>query len=132
MDAVVVAKFVHEASQHASRYYCDYNIESGPKHASSMVLLKRLFGEKALIHAVGFQGHWRSGNVHSKTSTGPFPTTRHSGSRSASRSSTSRFAGHPAASSGAVSDDVVLEPRLSPLPKIWTSKRKTTPNSSPS
>ena len=44
-------------------YYNDYNIESGPKHASSMVLLKRLLSEEAPIHAVGIQGHWRSGSV---------------------------------------------------------------------
>ena len=56
-------KFAHEAAPEAILYYNDYNIESGPKHASSMVLLKRLLSEKAPIHAVGIQGHWRSGNV---------------------------------------------------------------------
>ncbi len=44
-------------------YYNDYNIESGPKHASSLVLLKRLLKEGTPIHAVGIQGHWRSGSV---------------------------------------------------------------------
>jgi GH35 family endo-1,4-beta-xylanase len=56
-------KFAHEADRAATLYYNDYNIESGPKHASSLVLLKRLLDEKAPIHAVGIQGHWRSGSV---------------------------------------------------------------------
>lgn len=56
-------KFAHEAAPDATLYYNDYNIESGSKHASSMVLLKRLLSEKAPLHAVGIQGHWRSGDV---------------------------------------------------------------------
>lgn len=56
-------KFAHEADPAATLYYNDYNIESGPKHASSLVLLKRLLDEQAPIHAVGIQGHWRSGSV---------------------------------------------------------------------
>lgn len=56
-------KFAHEADPDAVLYYNDYNIESGPKHASSMVLLKRLLSEDTPIHAVGIQGHWRSGSV---------------------------------------------------------------------
>lgn len=56
-------RFAHEADPEATLYYNDYNIESGPKHASSMVLLKRLLSEGAPIHAVGIQGHWRSGTV---------------------------------------------------------------------
>jgi GH35 family endo-1,4-beta-xylanase/enterochelin esterase-like enzyme len=56
-------KFAHEADPEATLYYNDYNIESGPKHVSSMVLLKRLLSEGAPIHAVGIQGHWRSGSV---------------------------------------------------------------------
>src|SRR5262249_31349062 len=56
-------KFAHEADPDAILYYNDYNIESGPKHASSLVLLKRLLNEGAPIHAVGIQGHWRSGSV---------------------------------------------------------------------
>ncbi len=56
-------KFAHEADPDAMLYYNDYNIESGPKHASSMVLLKRLLSEDVPIHAVGIQGHWRSGSV---------------------------------------------------------------------
>ncbi|MFO0978095.1 MAG: endo-1,4-beta-xylanase [Planctomycetaceae bacterium] len=56
-------RFAHEADPDATLYYNDYNIESGPKHASSMVLLKRLLSEGAPVHAVGIQGHWRSGSV---------------------------------------------------------------------
>lgn len=56
-------KFAHEADPNAMLYYNDYNIESGPKHASSMVLLKRLLKDEAPVHAVGIQGHWRSGSV---------------------------------------------------------------------
>ncbi len=53
----------HAADPEAVLYYNDYNIESGPKHQSSMVLLKRLLADGAPIHAVGIQGHWRSGGV---------------------------------------------------------------------
>jgi GH35 family endo-1,4-beta-xylanase/enterochelin esterase-like enzyme len=56
-------QLAHEADPDAVLYYNDYNIESGPKHASSMVLLKRLIADGAPIHAVGIQGHWRSGRV---------------------------------------------------------------------
>ena len=56
-------QFAHEADPNALLYYNDYNIESGPKHASSMVLLQRLLKEGAPIHAVGIQGHWRTGRV---------------------------------------------------------------------
>ncbi len=56
-------KFAHEADPDAVLYYNDYNIESGPKHASSMVLLKRLLADGAPVHAVGIQGHWRTGSV---------------------------------------------------------------------
>ncbi|MDV6030195.1 MAG: hypothetical protein F9B45_08815 [Phycisphaera sp. RhM] len=56
-------KFARQADPDAVLYYNDYNIESGPKHASSMVLLKRLLGQGAPVDAVGIQGHWRSGRV---------------------------------------------------------------------
>lgn len=56
-------RFAREADPDAVLYYNDYNIESGPKHESSMVLLKRLLDDGAPIHAVGIQGHWRSGRV---------------------------------------------------------------------
>lgn len=56
-------RFAHEADPAATLYYNDYGIESGPKHGSSMVLLNRLLSEGAPVHAVGIQGHWRSGSV---------------------------------------------------------------------
>ncbi|MFN3148875.1 endo-1,4-beta-xylanase [Bremerella sp.] len=56
-------KYAHQADPDAILYYNDYGIESGPKHASSLVLLKRLLDEGAPVHGVGIQGHWRSGRV---------------------------------------------------------------------
>lgn len=56
-------KFARQADPDAVLYYNDYNIESGPKHESSMVLLSRLLADGAPIDAVGIQGHWRSGRV---------------------------------------------------------------------
>ena len=56
-------KFAHEADPQAKLYYNDYGIEAGPKHASSMVLLKRLIKEGAPIHGVGIQGHWSTRGV---------------------------------------------------------------------
>jgi endo-1,4-beta-xylanase len=56
-------KWAHEADPDAQLYYNDYNIEQGAvqnrgKHASSMLLLKRLIKEGAPINGVGIQGHW--------------------------------------------------------------------------
>jgi GH35 family endo-1,4-beta-xylanase len=56
-------KYAREADPDATLYYNDYSIESGVKHESSMVLLKRLLADGAPIDAVGIQGHWRSGQV---------------------------------------------------------------------
>jgi len=56
-------KFAHEADPDAKLYYNDYGIEAGPKHASSMVLLRRLIKEGAPIHGVGIQGHWSTGRI---------------------------------------------------------------------
>ena len=56
-------KFAHEADPQAKLYYNDYNIEAGPKHESSMILLRRLIKEGAPIHGVGIQGHWSTHNV---------------------------------------------------------------------
>ncbi len=56
-------KFAHEADPDAKLYYNDYGIEAGPKHASSMVLLKRLIKDGAPIHGVGIQGHWSTGRI---------------------------------------------------------------------
>jgi endo-1,4-beta-xylanase len=56
-------KWAHEADPEAKLYYNDYNIEQGSvqnkgKHASSMLLLKRLIKDGAPINGVGIQGHW--------------------------------------------------------------------------
>jgi GH35 family endo-1,4-beta-xylanase len=56
-------KFAHEADPEAKLYYNDYSIEIGPKHASSMVLLKRLIKDGAPIYGVGIQGHWSTATV---------------------------------------------------------------------
>jgi GH35 family endo-1,4-beta-xylanase len=56
-------KFAHEADPDAKLYYNDYSIETGPKHESSMVLLRRLLKDGAPIHGVGIQGHWSTTNV---------------------------------------------------------------------
>lgn len=56
-------KFAHAADPDAMLYYNDYNIEIGPKHDSSMVLLKRLLKDGAPVHGVGIQGHWSTTNV---------------------------------------------------------------------
>ena len=56
-------KFAHEADPDAKLYYNDYGIEAGPKHASSMVLLRRLIADGAPIHGVGIQGHWSTTNI---------------------------------------------------------------------
>jgi GH35 family endo-1,4-beta-xylanase len=56
-------KFAHEADPNAKLFYNDYNIEAGPKHGSSMVLLKRLIKDGAPIYGVGIQGHWTTGRV---------------------------------------------------------------------
>lgn len=63
-DVITLAfKWAHEADPDAELYYNDYNIEKGAventgKHASSMLLLKRLIAEGAPITGVGIQGHW--------------------------------------------------------------------------
>lgn len=63
-DVITLAfKWAHEADPDAQLYYNDYNIEQGAvenngKHASSMLLLKRLIAEGAPITGVGIQGHW--------------------------------------------------------------------------
>ncbi len=63
-DVIALAfKWAHEADPNAQLYYNDYNIEQGAvenkgKHASSMLLLKRLIAEKVPVTGVGIQGHW--------------------------------------------------------------------------
>lgn len=56
-------QFAHAADPDAKLYYNDYGIEAGPKHASSMVLLKRLTKDGAPIHGVGIQGHWSTTQI---------------------------------------------------------------------
>jgi GH35 family endo-1,4-beta-xylanase/enterochelin esterase-like enzyme len=56
-------EFAHKADPDAKLYYNDYGIEAGPKHDSSMVLLKRLIKDRVPIHGVGIQGHWRTDSV---------------------------------------------------------------------
>jgi GH35 family endo-1,4-beta-xylanase len=56
-------KYAHDADPDAKLYYNDYGIEAGPKHESSMVLLRRLIKDGAPIHGVGIQGHWSTANV---------------------------------------------------------------------
>ncbi len=56
-------KFAHQADPDAKLYYNDYGIESGPKHGSSLVLLKRLIKDGAPIYGVGIQGHWSTNRV---------------------------------------------------------------------
>jgi len=56
-------KLAHEADPDAKLYYNDYGIEAGPKHASSIVLLKRLIKDGAPIHGVGIQGHWSTTGI---------------------------------------------------------------------
>lgn len=56
-------KFAHEADPDAHLYYNDYSIETGAKHGSSIVLLKRLIKDGAPIYGVGIQGHWNSATV---------------------------------------------------------------------
>jgi len=51
-------KYAHEADPGAELQYNDYNIEAGTKHASSLLLLKRLIAAGAPITGVGIQGHW--------------------------------------------------------------------------
>jgi GH35 family endo-1,4-beta-xylanase len=51
-------KFAREADPKVALHYNDYTIESGFKHQSSLVLLRRLISEGAPITTVGIQGHW--------------------------------------------------------------------------
>jgi GH35 family endo-1,4-beta-xylanase len=56
-------KFAREADPDVPLHYNDYSIESGFKHASSLVLLKRLISEGAPITTVGIQGHFSLGGL---------------------------------------------------------------------
>ena len=50
--------FAREADPDVALHYNDYSIESGFKHQSSLVLLKRLIADGAPVTTVGIQGHW--------------------------------------------------------------------------
>jgi len=56
-------KFAREADPDVALHYNDYNIESGAKHQSSLVLLERLISDGAPITTVGIQGHWSVPNM---------------------------------------------------------------------
>jgi GH35 family endo-1,4-beta-xylanase len=51
-------RFAREADPAVALVYNDYSIESGAKHESSLVLLRRLMADGAPITGVGIQGHW--------------------------------------------------------------------------
>ena len=56
-------RFAHEADPNVALHYNDYSIESGFKHQSSLVLLKRLIADGAPITTVGIQGHFSLGGL---------------------------------------------------------------------
>ena len=58
--------FAREADPAVPLHYNDYNIESGAKHQSSLVLLKRLIADGAPITTVGIQGHWSVTNLNAQ------------------------------------------------------------------
>ena len=57
-------KMAHEADPQAILVYNDYNIETPHKRPKAIRLLKSLLEQKAPIHAVGIQGHWRLDRVN--------------------------------------------------------------------
>ena len=59
-------KFAREADPAVPLHYNDYSIESGAKHQSSLLLLKRLISEGAPITTVGIQGHWSVTNLNAQ------------------------------------------------------------------
>lgn len=59
-------KFAREADPSVPLHYNDYNIESGAKHQSSLLLLNRLLSEGAPITTVGIQGHWSVTNLNTQ------------------------------------------------------------------
>jgi endo-1,4-beta-xylanase len=59
-------KFAREADPAVPLHYNDYNIESGAKHQSSLLLLKRLISDGAPITTVGIQGHWSVTNLNAQ------------------------------------------------------------------
>jgi GH35 family endo-1,4-beta-xylanase len=59
-------KFAREADPTVPLHYNDYNIESGAKHQSSLMLLQRLISDGAPITTVGVQGHWSVANMNAQ------------------------------------------------------------------
>ncbi|HTG75192.1 MAG TPA: endo-1,4-beta-xylanase, partial [Terriglobia bacterium] len=59
-------RFAREADPVVPLHYNDYGIESGAKHQSSLLLLKRLISEGAPITTVGIQGHWSVANLNAQ------------------------------------------------------------------
>jgi len=59
-------RFAREADPAVPLHYNDYNIESGAKHQSSLLLLKRLISDGAPITTVGIQGHWSVTNLNAQ------------------------------------------------------------------
>jgi GH35 family endo-1,4-beta-xylanase len=59
-------KFAREADASVPLHYNDYNIESGAKHQSSLLLLNRLLSEGAPVTTVGIQGHWSVTNLNAQ------------------------------------------------------------------
>lgn len=59
-------KFARQADSAVALHYNDYNIESGPKHQSSLLLIKRLISDGAPITTVGIQGHWSVTNMNAQ------------------------------------------------------------------
>lgn len=51
-------RFAREADPAVPLLYNDYSIESGAKHQSSLLLLRRLIADGAPMTGVGIQGHW--------------------------------------------------------------------------
>lgn len=59
-------RFAREADPDVALHYNDYGIESGAKHRSSLLLLKRLIDEGAPITNVGIQGHWSVASLNAE------------------------------------------------------------------
>ena len=59
-------RFAREADPGVALHYNDYSIESGAKHQSSLLLLKRLISDGAPITTVGIQGHWSVTNLNAQ------------------------------------------------------------------
>jgi len=51
-------QFAHEADPDAQLYYNEYSMETGPKHAGTIALVKKLKAQGAPITAIGIQGHY--------------------------------------------------------------------------